>query len=209
MGVSKTRGTPKSSILIGFSIKPSILGYPYFWKHPYDYINCILFRSANKKRFQQGFCQFGFAKFSGENRLDASSQDQGEKLWFNSNKDSWNIPQVPQNTNMKGFPNHQQVVEGFWGMFQGYIGDFLEIINPWKSEVSLCECDLHGIRIAATCDATMRGKKTWVAHGHGKMSISITVSPQASMESPCLNRIMQPRHPVILSENDVLNHRKA
>ncbi len=34
------------------------------------------------------------------------------------------------------------------------------------------------------------------------MSVSITVSPQASMESPCLNRIMQPRHPVILSEND-------
>ena len=35
MGVSKNRGTPKSSILIGFSIiKPSILGYPYSWKHP-------------------------------------------------------------------------------------------------------------------------------------------------------------------------------
>ncbi len=32
MGVSKNNGTPKSSILIG---KPSILGYPYFWKHPY------------------------------------------------------------------------------------------------------------------------------------------------------------------------------
>ncbi len=33
MGVSKNSGTPKSSILIGFSIaKPSILGYPY---HPY------------------------------------------------------------------------------------------------------------------------------------------------------------------------------
>ena len=31
----KIGGTPKSSILIGFSIiKPSILGYPYFWKHP-------------------------------------------------------------------------------------------------------------------------------------------------------------------------------
>ena len=28
-------GTPKSSILIGISIvKSSILGYPYFWKHP-------------------------------------------------------------------------------------------------------------------------------------------------------------------------------
>ena len=37
MGVSENSGTPKSSILIGFSItfSPSILGYPYFWKHPY------------------------------------------------------------------------------------------------------------------------------------------------------------------------------
>ena len=35
LGVSENSGTPKSSILIGFSIiKPSkILGYPYFWKH--------------------------------------------------------------------------------------------------------------------------------------------------------------------------------
>ena len=40
MGVSKNTGTPKSSILIGFSIfRPSILGYPYFWKHPYWYLN--------------------------------------------------------------------------------------------------------------------------------------------------------------------------
>ena len=39
MGVSKNRGTSKSSIFMGFSIinpyKPSILGYHYFWKHPY------------------------------------------------------------------------------------------------------------------------------------------------------------------------------
>ena len=37
MDVSENSGTPKSSILIGFSIinyKPSILGYPYCWKHP-------------------------------------------------------------------------------------------------------------------------------------------------------------------------------
>ena len=44
MGVSKNRGTPKSSNLIGFShYKPSILGYQYFWKHPYmenDYHSC-------------------------------------------------------------------------------------------------------------------------------------------------------------------------
>ena len=34
IGVSKNNGTPKSSILIVFHYKPSILGYPYFWKHP-------------------------------------------------------------------------------------------------------------------------------------------------------------------------------
>ena len=39
MGVSKNRGTPKSSIFNKvFHYKPSILGYPYFWKHPYIYI---------------------------------------------------------------------------------------------------------------------------------------------------------------------------
>ncbi len=36
MGVSKNDGTPKSVILIGFSIIFTIhFGYPYFWKHPY------------------------------------------------------------------------------------------------------------------------------------------------------------------------------
>ena len=35
MGVSENSGTPKSSIFIRiFHYKPSILGYPYFWKHP-------------------------------------------------------------------------------------------------------------------------------------------------------------------------------
>ena len=30
---------PKSSILVGFfNYKPFILGYPYFWKHPYIYL---------------------------------------------------------------------------------------------------------------------------------------------------------------------------
>ena len=36
MGVSKNRGTPKSSHFNRvFHYKPSILGYHYFWKHPY------------------------------------------------------------------------------------------------------------------------------------------------------------------------------
>ena len=35
MGVSKNNGTPKSSILIGFSIiNHPFLGTPIFWKHP-------------------------------------------------------------------------------------------------------------------------------------------------------------------------------
>ena len=34
--------------------------------------------------------------------------------------------QGPQNTNMKGFPKHKQVVQGLSGMFQGYVGVFLE-----------------------------------------------------------------------------------
>ncbi len=33
MGVSKNRGTPNSNRV--FHYKPSILGYPYFWKHSY------------------------------------------------------------------------------------------------------------------------------------------------------------------------------
>ena len=53
MDVSENSGTPKSSILIGFSIinyKPSILGYHYFWKHHetpiYIYI-CIWYKSRS------------------------------------------------------------------------------------------------------------------------------------------------------------------
>ena len=37
MDVSKNRGTPKSSHFNRvFHYKPSILGYPYVWKHPYN-----------------------------------------------------------------------------------------------------------------------------------------------------------------------------
>ena len=37
MDVSENRGTPKSSMLIGFSIiNHPFLGTPIFWKHPYQ-----------------------------------------------------------------------------------------------------------------------------------------------------------------------------
>ena len=47
MDVSENSGSfpPKSSTLIGFSIKkkhPTILGYPYFWKHPYIFKHLCL-----------------------------------------------------------------------------------------------------------------------------------------------------------------------
>ena len=39
LGVSKNSDTPKSSIWVGiFHYIPSILGYPYFWKHPFLYL---------------------------------------------------------------------------------------------------------------------------------------------------------------------------
>ena len=39
MGVPENNGTPKSSILTGFSIiNHPFWGYHYFWKHPYIYI---------------------------------------------------------------------------------------------------------------------------------------------------------------------------
>ena len=47
MGVSKNRGTPKSSILTKFPLfSPSILGYPYFWKHPHPNANDLAWRTA-------------------------------------------------------------------------------------------------------------------------------------------------------------------
>ena len=55
MGVSKNNGTSKSSILNGvFHYKPSILGYPYFWKHP----NGFIFRE-----FQNGVPKRGVGHF--------------------------------------------------------------------------------------------------------------------------------------------------
>ena len=44
LDVSENRGTPKSSHLNRvFHYKPSILGYPYFWKHPSVSLENMLF----------------------------------------------------------------------------------------------------------------------------------------------------------------------
>ena len=67
IGVSKNRGTPKSSILIGFSwvfhYKPSILGYPYFWKHPY----IRAFHAQGTSTWPQNWGRINF--FSGLRRI--------------------------------------------------------------------------------------------------------------------------------------------
>ena len=61
MGVSKNRGTPKSSILIGVSVinHPFWGKHPYFWKHPYvASISCIMSWLKNK-RCIMAFLEFG------------------------------------------------------------------------------------------------------------------------------------------------------
>ena len=54
MGVSKNRSTPKSSILIGFSlINHPFWGYHYFWKHPFpSYTRVIVMLSTYVKLTQ-------------------------------------------------------------------------------------------------------------------------------------------------------------
>ena len=53
-GVSKNRGTPKSSILIGFSIiNHPFWGYHYFWKHPYNVFSLALFVSCQWAQLMQ------------------------------------------------------------------------------------------------------------------------------------------------------------
>ena len=51
MGVSENSGTPKSSILIGFSIiNHPFWGYPYFWKHPHKEQKIALRQKESKIR---------------------------------------------------------------------------------------------------------------------------------------------------------------
>ena len=52
LDVSENSGTPKSSILYNrvFHYKPSILGYPYFWKHPFESEDVPLCYDSQKKK---------------------------------------------------------------------------------------------------------------------------------------------------------------
>ena len=50
MDVSENDGTPKSSIFNRvFHYKPSIWGYPYFWKHPYESYELIYEKPIEKE----------------------------------------------------------------------------------------------------------------------------------------------------------------
>ena len=54
MGVSKNNGTPKSSILIGFSIiNHPFRGYPYFWKFPYTELGYNPFTKYQHRKDRQ------------------------------------------------------------------------------------------------------------------------------------------------------------
>ena len=64
MGVSENSGTPKSSILIGFSIiNHPFWGIPNFWKHPYVYW------IPSTKRWSTCLHKLSFTQFSGKPTL--------------------------------------------------------------------------------------------------------------------------------------------
>ena len=60
MGVSENSGTPKSSILRGFSIIFTIhFGvFPYFWKHPYVYYEFNSQQTRDNPKPQSWFLPF-------------------------------------------------------------------------------------------------------------------------------------------------------
>ena len=62
LGVSKNNGTPKSSILIGFSIINHLFWgmYPYFWKHPMAPVSNRL--RGRSSRTQGMVCWTSFVK---------------------------------------------------------------------------------------------------------------------------------------------------
>ena len=103
MGVSKNRGTPKSSILTKFPLfSPSILGYPYFWKHPHPNANDLAWRTAPDHQPCKpwlGEC-LGWVFFP-----------QGTPTY--PLEPTPNIPKPPQ---MKGIPKHKLLVGGVWGL---------------------------------------------------------------------------------------------
>ena len=134
MGVSKNRGTPKSSILIGiFHYKPSILGYHYFWKHPYIHIPLLKYMSylyiytiyTNEYTFtvginthkKQGFPEFRcqilmFQSFNLLRVFSLASNHTSDPLFCQSNpsggRPSMFNPRIPFNRNSKEkYPSHR------------------------------------------------------------------------------------------------------
>ena len=80
MGVSKNRGTPKSSILIGFSIiNHPFWGYPYFWKHPHvRFRECFLAEVSPKE------LEGTMKRSQGKRRCDAIEKPK-VGLWVKKN----------------------------------------------------------------------------------------------------------------------------
>ena len=100
MGVSKNSGTPKTSILIGFSIINHPFGgaHPYFWKHPYLWVVwfhvpwCSRFDSCrldfwlemcpSRNRDTHGILRLSILKLWTSWSLDGRApQSQTERLW--------------------------------------------------------------------------------------------------------------------------------
>ena len=116
MGVSKNRGTPKSSILIGFSLmNHPFWGTTIFWKHPY--CQKVFFSIRNRHVpviFHIGSLIFSFCFLYS---LRNCQQTPGI------------YPRYPKYKYERiSFINKWLRV---WGMFQGYVGVFLDTGIMW------------------------------------------------------------------------------
>ncbi len=111
LGVFKNRGTPKSSILIGvFPYKPSILGYPYFWKHPR-----VCYEKPSNIRWIPSISNIGQGFFAPQLQLEMSTScARGPVL--NSGRIQGDVfgkteREESRTPNHPGAPNHQRFEE--------------------------------------------------------------------------------------------------
>ena len=113
MGVSKNSGTPKSSHFDRvFHYKPSISGYPYFWKHPYtkwlaiDYSTPPERKTAklNPWKIKGREIKFCFGGVSGPNFRGS------ELLTFREYEIYWStLPETNITPGKRGFPERTVV----------------------------------------------------------------------------------------------------
>jgi len=124
MGVSKNRGTPKSSILIGVFhyFHHPFWGYPYFWKHPYNFLAQIT------ELHPYGSIAFGFDPPALDSMLQMIHLQCAEAMWLFVGKTSKSlrIPEIyridtKNGHYLEGVHLFQTIILGIHVSFRGCI----------------------------------------------------------------------------------------